>query len=176
MKPVRILLLILCTCFASVAWSQQTTCKAHTPWAEFHRYSMQRSNPCEKVLDVNSVANLGVKWSYSAVAEVCSSPAVVNGVVYVGSDDYNVYALNASTGTLLWSYTAGNQVKSSPAVANGVVYVGSYDQNVYALNASTGAKLWSYTTGGEVNSSPAVANGVVYVGSYDGNVYAFGLK
>ena len=70
---------------------------------------------------------------------VDSSPAVANGVVYVGSDDDNVYALNASTGALLWSYTTGNDVYSSPAVANGVVYVGSDDGNVYALNANTGA-------------------------------------
>ena len=34
-----------------------------------------------------------------------SSPAVANGVVYVGSDDGNVYALNAATGAELWSYT-----------------------------------------------------------------------
>ena len=54
-----------------------------------------------------------------------SSPAVANGVVYVGSNDGNVYALNASTGAMLWSYTTGGGVYSSPAVANGVVYVGS---------------------------------------------------
>ena len=77
-----------------------------------------------------------------------SSPAVANGVVYFGSDDNNVYALNANTGAKLWSYATGSlAVASSPAVANGVVYVGSDDHNVYALNASTGAKLWSYTTG-----------------------------
>jgi outer membrane protein assembly factor BamB len=58
---------------------------------------------------------------------------VANGVVYVGSDDYNVYALNAKTGAKLWSYTTGSVVESSPAVANGVVYVGSDDGNVYAF-------------------------------------------
>ena len=88
-----------------------------------------------------------------------SSPAVANGVVYVGSDDGNVYALNAATGARLWSYTTGAYVESSPAVANGVVYVGSDDGNVYALNAATGAKLWSYSIGGIVWSSPAVAMG-----------------
>ena len=65
-------------------------------------------------------------------------------MVYVGSWDHNVYALNASTGALLWSFVTGNLVGSSPAVADGVVYFGSYDNNVYALNARTGAKLWSY--------------------------------
>ncbi len=95
---------------------------------------------------------------------------MANGVVYVGGEDNNVYALNARTGALLWSDNV-RWVYSSPAVANGVVYVGSYG-NVYALNASTGARLWTYTTGNIVYSSPAVANGVVYVGSDDKNVYA----
>jgi outer membrane protein assembly factor BamB len=62
-----------------------------------------------------------------------SSPAVANGVVYVGSEDGNMYALNAATGAKEWSYTTGNSVISSPAVANGVVYVGSNDQRVYAF-------------------------------------------
>ena len=67
-----------------------------------------------------------------------SSPAVANGVVYVGSDDHNTYALNATTGGKLWSYTTGGQV-SSPAVANGVVYVGSFDGNVYAIGNAAAA-------------------------------------
>jgi glucose dehydrogenase len=60
-------------------------------------------------------------------------------VVYVGSGDYDVYALNASTGALLWSYTTGSYVDSSPTVANGVVYVGSEDGNIYAFGLPHGA-------------------------------------
>ena len=54
-------------------------------------------------------------------------------MVYVGSLDGNMYALNASTGAKLWSYATGSYVESSPAVANGVVYVGSDDGSVYAF-------------------------------------------
>ncbi|MGA8215774.1 MAG: PQQ-binding-like beta-propeller repeat protein [Candidatus Sulfotelmatobacter sp.] len=105
-----------------------------------------------------------------------SSPAIANGVVYVGSIYYfnGVYALNASTGAELWSFTTGgsNGVSSSPAVANGVVYFGCDDHNVYALNASTGAKLRSFTTGDIVYAPPVVVNGVVYIGSDDYSMYA----
>ena len=174
MKRISILALILCTCFASVAWGQHSTSRVCTGWREFHRPDMMRWNPCEKVLNVNNVGNLQKKWSYKTGFDgAASSPAVANGVVYIGSDDNNVYALNASTGAKLWSYTTDGEVNSSPAVANGVVYVGSDDGNVHALNAHTGAKLWSYAIGGQVNwSSAAVANGVVYIGSEDSNVYA----
>ena len=54
-------------------------------------------------------ASTGAKlWSYTTGVAINSSPAVVNGVVYIGSEDGTVYALNASTGAKLWSYaTAG---------------------------------------------------------------------
>ena len=101
-----------------------------------------------------------------------SSPVVAGGVVYVGSNDRNIYALDTSTGDPLWQYTTGGLVYSSPAVAYGVVYAGSWDQNFYALDANTGALLWNYTTGGEVRSSPAVVDGTVYFGSRDHRLYA----
>ncbi len=156
----------------NVSNATATTTPAPSPadWTEFHRDNMQRWNPYETVLGVGNFGSLGVKWIGFHVDN--SSPAVANGVEYVGADVGSLYALNASTGAKLWSYTTGGNVSSSPAVANGVVYIGSNDGNIYALNANTGAKLWSYTTGGEVDSSPAVVNGVVYIGSFDGNVYA----
>jgi outer membrane protein assembly factor BamB len=82
-----------------------------------------------------NAANGAKIWSYTTGDEVESSPAVVNGVVYIGSNDWNIYALNAVNGAKIWSYTTGNWVVSSPAVVNGVVYVGSDDGKVYAFGA-----------------------------------------
>jgi outer membrane protein assembly factor BamB len=152
----------------------QATFLVSTSWKQFHRHNMVRWNQYENVLNVNNVGSLQVKWSYATGGAVESSPAVWNGVVYVGSDDNNVYALKASTGAKLWSYLTGNYVISSPAVENGVVYAGSEDGNVFALNASTGALLWSYLPfpGESVLSSPTIVNGVVYVGTTEGSVFA----
>ena len=131
-------------------------------------------------------ASTGAKlWSFAAVNTSgggYSSPAVVNGIVYVASWETpdsgwpgHVYALDGSAGAMLWTFAVGESPTwpmPDLAVANGVVYAsGSGDGNLYALDASTGAELWSYAAGGRVQS-PAVANGVVYVGSADGNVYA----
>ncbi|MGD0495985.1 MAG: PQQ-binding-like beta-propeller repeat protein [Candidatus Bathyarchaeia archaeon] len=112
-------------------------------------------------------------WSYTTGNYVfSSSPAVAGGIVYVGSWDGKVYALNATTGTRVWDYTTGRAVDSSPAVVGGVVFVGSWDGKVYALNATTGTQVWNYTTISHVFSSPAVVGGVVFVGSDDDKVYA----
>ena len=103
MKTLRILVLILIAGFAPTAWGQQPTCKFSPLWAEFHKENMQRWNRCEKTLGVNNVGSLSLKWSYGTDGSVASSPAVANGVVYVGADDGNLYALNAHTGEILWS-------------------------------------------------------------------------
>jgi outer membrane protein assembly factor BamB len=123
--------------------------RVQTNWTQFHfDADGSRLNPYENVLNPRSVKNMDLKWSYATFQQVISSPAVANGVVYVGSWDDNVYALNARAGAKLWSYRANSEVWSPPAVANGMVYVGSAypDDSLYALNASTGAELWRYRT------------------------------
>jgi outer membrane protein assembly factor BamB len=91
--------------------------------------------------------------------------------VYIGSDDNNLYCLDASTGAEIWRYTTGDAIQSSPAVSNGLVYFGSLDHWVYAVDAQNGNKIWSFQTGSGVYSSPAIADGKVYIGSYDKKVY-----
>ncbi len=142
----------------------------------------------------------GIKWKFHTNGTVISSPAVVSGVVYVGSSDGNMYALNAADGTMKWKFATESRVTSSPAVAAGLVYFGSYDGNFYALDSATGQLKWKFQTGGEKRytakhlhhmqpageampdtwdfylSSPSVWNGVVYFGSGDTNIYALDAK
>jgi outer membrane protein assembly factor BamB len=114
-------------------------------------------------------------WTTATKTSTRSSPAVANGLVYIGDDDGIVYAFNAATGAQQWIAYAAAPMASSPAVVNGVVYVGDEEGNLYAFNASTGATLWSALTrlGAEVDSSPAVVNGVVYIGNSYGDLDAF---
>jgi hypothetical protein len=99
-------------------------------------------------------------WRFKTGAEVSSSPAVIDGVVYIGSNDGNVYALDAATGKERWRFQTGGWVLSSPAVVGGVVYIGSYDSYVYALDAATGKERWRFRTGNSIVSSPAVVSGL----------------
>jgi glucose/arabinose dehydrogenase/outer membrane protein assembly factor BamB len=128
-------------------------------------------------------AGLALDWSAAAGGAVSSSPAVANGVAFVGSPDHNLYAFDAAgktscagtpvTCTALWTGTTGGAVSSSPAVANGVVYVASGNGKLYAFDAGgvtncagTPKKcnpLW--TANANALSSPTVVNGIVYVGS-----------
>ncbi len=133
-------------------------------------------NPYEHILTPANIARLAPAWTYPAVGVIASSPAVADGIVYVGSDDKSLYALDARSGKQLWSFATGGAIFSSPAVANGIVYIGSDDKSLYALDARPGSKLWSFATGGGIFSSPAVANGIVYVGSLDHSLYALDAR
>ena len=113
-----------------------------------------------------------------------SSPTVVNGVVYFGSGDNFVYAIDATTGTLRWKFQTGNVVHASPAVIDGRVYIGSFDAYFYALDAATGTLVWKFKTGDDnqahlmtgIPGSATVANGLVYFGCRDANLYALDAK
>ena len=120
-------------------------------------------------------------WKFTTGGAVISSPTVVDGIVYVGSQDKNIYAIGAWSGNLIWNFTTKAAIASSPAVANGLVYTGGDDGYVYCLNAYTGALVWQTFVNSDLpftyativlTSSPVVSGGIVYIGSLDGYMYA----
>ena len=101
-------------------------------------------NPYERVLNPTNVSRLVSLWTASTGDSIESSPAVANGVVYVGSWDGKLYAFPASgcgypSCSPLWTASTGNLIDSSPAVANGVVYVNSRDDKLYAFHLPSAA-------------------------------------
>lgn len=117
-----------------------------------------------------------LKWTFPAEGPIDSSPAIYKGVVYVGSDDFHVYAVDERNGRMLWKTKLGDKVKSSPAVNDEVLVIGCEDHKVYGLDPKSGKILWSVQTGDRVNSSPAILNGIAYFGGWDGFVYAVDVK
>ncbi len=142
-----------------------------------------RLNPSEKTLNPGNVAALVQDWKVSIGQNAdpntrSSSPTVSNDVIYVGSTDGKLYAIDATTGQTRWTFTAsGGPMHSSPAIADGKVYIGSDDSGLYAFNASgcnasMCSPMWIASTQAKILSSPTVVNGVVYIGSADHKLYA----
>jgi PQQ-like domain len=93
------------------------------------------ANPYERILNPRTVGGLTKQWIYQTGTIIYSSPAVAGGVVYIGSQNFNVYALDAASGVKKWAYqTHGPIFFSSTTVANGRVYAGSVDGNLYAFH------------------------------------------
>jgi eukaryotic-like serine/threonine-protein kinase len=122
------------------------------------------------------------RWVFQTGAKVGSSPAVADGKVYIGSDDHNLYCLDAYTGEKIWNFTTAYEVGSGPAVLNGYVYTGADDGNFYCLDANTGALKWTRYAGGlydhvmmpqelQSRSSPIIVFNKLYCGAMDGKFY-----
>jgi outer membrane protein assembly factor BamB len=100
---------------------------------------------------------------------------VEGGVVYIGSINGSVYALNAVTGEELWSFQTENPIYASPTVVGNIVYINTDNGTVYALRTTDGTEIWQAYIGSgsdHADDSPAVAYGIVYVGTRNG-YYAF---
>ncbi|HEX3468983.1 MAG TPA: PQQ-binding-like beta-propeller repeat protein [Candidatus Elarobacter sp.] len=130
----------------------------------------------------------GIRWSFVTGGSVRSSPAIAGGLVYAGSTDGGLYALDERDGRLRWRYDAGSAVAASPAVAGGLVYAQSYDGDVFAVRTADGREAWKRSLGpaaplawghesGDVyRSSPVVAGERLLVGGLDGRLYALDAR
>ncbi len=85
-----------------------------------------------------------------------------NLAVFVGSDNGNLYALDAITGGLIWRFHTDGQI-SNPVYANGYVYAGN-GYSYFALDARTKAIKWRNSSFSGWFSAACVADKTVYVG------------
>jgi outer membrane protein assembly factor BamB len=94
------------------------------------------------ILSAYQISTHNLLWTADLGGSLQSSPAVANGVVYIGSTDDSIYALNANgCGAAqcqpLWSAATGGPITSSPAIANGQLFVGSGDDDLYGYQIGT---------------------------------------
>lgn len=160
--------------------------------------SMFRGNPQHSgVYDAAGLAKFKeMKWKSHTRGMLIGSPVVMEGRIYFGSTDGNLYSVDGEKGALRCKFDAKSRIPSTPAVAEGTVYFTAFDGSFYALDASTGAFKWKFQMGVERRfagqhlhgvqpasetmpdpfdcylSSPVVWQGAVYFGSGDGNVYS----
>ena len=72
------------------------------------------------------------RWNVPAAAEIRSSPMIVDKVVYVGSYDENLYAVDLKSGKKVWSTDRGGAV-GSPVFANDTIYISLNTGELQAL-------------------------------------------
>jgi outer membrane protein assembly factor BamB len=105
-----------------------------------------------------------------------SSPVVSGGIVYVGSLDGNMYALDADSGKVVWEAATVGPIENSPAVSDGAVFFTSHGPDtgvLYKLDAASGSVIWTrpipyvpvFIGGTELLGSTSVADGMVFTSS-----------
>src|SRR5206468_2493086 len=95
---------------------------------------------------------------------------VGNGMVYLSSKDFTVYALDEGTGSMLWRISNVAAVVSSPVLADGKLFYGTlYSSSAgraefLALNPQDGTVFWRQTISDYIEGSAAVSKGLVFFG------------
>ena len=144
-------------------------------WSQFRAGINRTGFVADDAIKPAAAPGLVQRWTGTTGGPVRSSPAVIAGVVYVGSDDGRVYAYNATTGAVEWSVPLGAPVASSPAFDATNMYVGTDDHKLHAIRLSDRAELWSATLDsgfGGLTSVPLVSGGIVFASSAT-SVYAY---
>ena len=123
---------------------------------------------------VSRVAGEATKpvWEFACEDEIRGTPSFHDGIIYIGSYDNNLYALNGATGEFLWKYPTEGGIVSRPVVYENNVYFGSEDKRLHAITARFGRLNWMYYTDGPIRSSPHIAEGHVIIGSDDAHLHA----
>ena len=116
------------------------------------QYNSQRHSRLTAI-DKSNVDQLEVKWvkQLETLADVETTPLVVDGVMYLTQSPSNVFALDASTGSQFWSYEhqlpeklslcCGRQNRGV-AILGETLFLGTLDAKLIALDAKTGTVRW----------------------------------
>jgi len=164
-----ILFLFLSFYFYPFRLHSKLTAEITPIWSMF-RYNAQRIGKCP----YDTAGNSGtLMWKFKTGGVIDSSPAISSdGTIYVGSEDWYLYATDQN-GKLKWKYQTSGVIYSSPAISSdGTIYIGSNDHYLYAINPD-GKLKWKFETDKEIHSSPAISpDGTIYIGSNDHYLYA----
>jgi outer membrane protein assembly factor BamB/tRNA A-37 threonylcarbamoyl transferase component Bud32 len=117
-----------------------------------------------------------VKWRFKAKRALTSSPVHDNGIIYIGSVDTLLYALDAKSGYIIWRFRMAKASISTPFIVDNHVFTGSVDSHIYCIDIHSAKEVWNFATGNQVTSSPISYQDSVYCGSVDGAMYCLEFR
>ncbi len=125
---------------------------------------------------IRTSSDVEALWSFECEDEIRGTPLVYNDVVYIGSYDNNLYAIDKKSGEFLWKFASEGGVPTRPAAEDGVIFLASEDHRLYALSADTGELVWSYYADGPIRSSPVLYEGHAFFGCDDRFLHVVNLR
>lgn len=131
--------------------------------------------PSGNTLSAIALNNKTLKWSFEAVGNLKGSPILSNNLVYIGSEDKRVYAIDKLNGELQWSLKLDDVVAASPSVSGLTVVVGTVSGMVYGIHRTEGRELWHVDLGSPVSTPACISQTTAILGTFGGRLYAMDL-
>ncbi len=78
-----------------------------------------------------------------------ATPAIADDILYFGTNEGGVFAVDWQQQTTLWRYADPNrtfEIHSSPAVTDDRVIIGSRDKRLHCLDRTSGERVWTFAT------------------------------
>ncbi len=120
-------------------------------------------------------------WSFELQGEIIGSPVVKNGIVYFGSRDGSVWALDGFSGEVVWQYSTSGWVDSTPCLYGEYLYILSRDGKLYCFKQLYGSEedivpVWTFDTQSKSCSSPIVVDTTTFQGSSPKVIFVSGPR
>jgi hypothetical protein len=195
---IRLFLSVAIALVTAIAAAPGPAMAAAPAWPQFgHDTRLSGFNPDESTITRDTVGGLDLEYvafgppnsTFGGISR--SSPAIVGGIAYVGTDQGLLVAWPAtgcgsSQCGPLWTAQLSNGAFTTPAVADGLVFISSAGNvengigTLYAFKAAGCGRasckpVWTAPVP-NTDSSPTVADGVLYIVSNDGRLLAFADK
>lgn len=104
-------------------------------------------------------------------------PLVHDGLIYVGSSDGGMYAIEPTSGTKLWRHDAGAPIYSGIGARDlNTLMFGTMDGSVVLFDLESRDEVRRVRTGGGVVTTPVIVGDRLVVGSRDYQLHAFNLR
>ena len=119
---------------------------------------------------------LELLWKFKTGGPIHASPVIANGILYIGSTDGKLYALDAKQWGIKWVFDAGDAIRYAATVLGNRVYFSARNNKVYALDAKTGEKLWEFKSKSWMDAPPIVLDNRVYIGAFPSKIYLLNAR
>lgn len=140
--------------------------------------SFRNGNELRGIAKTALPKKLELLWKFETGEMVTSTPAIVDGQVYIANLGGMVFCLDLKSGEKIWSYRTKDDpnefppgFQASPTVTDTHVFVGDEEGTMHALDRKTGKGVWKFQTGAEIVSSVTTFGDKILFGSHDNNLY-----
>lgn len=125
-------------------------------------------------------------WEFKADKSIKEPGLAAAGdMIFFGSKDKRIYALEAASGQVKWTFGMDKAIKLPLVTTGEIIIAASEDKNVYAIDTQTGQKRWQYSAGkdfkdwiypGSIYFGPIIAEDTVYIATKDKKLHALDIQ
>jgi outer membrane protein assembly factor BamB len=116
------------------------------------------------------------KWTFQADAQIDSGANFWKDNLLFGSQDANLYCLNAASGELVWKFAIQDQIRCMPTVVGDRSFVAGCDSSFHIIDLTQGKEVAAVPIEAPTGVTPAVLGDLVYFGTESGALFGVNWK